>query len=80
MQLLYPAIWKADSTISLHQRMDSTPKDRKTGSQKVKQNFVKKCAIVSYFRRKSKASVPYKSTIWMICKVQFTPWIEFLFF
>jgi len=46
MQLLYPAIWKADSTISLHQRMDFTPKDRKTGSQKVKQNFVKKSALL----------------------------------
>ena len=40
----------------------------------------KKRAIVSYSQVKCKASVPYKSTIWTICKVQFTPWIEFLFF
>ena len=61
MQLLYPAIWKADLTIFLHQRMDFTPKDRKTGSQKVKRDFVKKCAIVSYFRIKSKAEQLYKT-------------------
>ena len=50
------------------------------GLKKSNKTLWKKCAIVSYFRRKNKATVPYKSTIWMICKVQFTPWIEFLFF
>ena len=45
-QLLYPAIWKTDLTIFLHQRMDFTPKDRKTGSQKVKRDFVKKSALL----------------------------------
>ena len=43
---LYPAIWKADLTIFLHQRMDFTPKDRKTWSQKVKRDFVKKSALL----------------------------------
>ena len=47
---------------------------------KIKQGLAKKRAIVSYFWVRCKASVPYKSTIWMICKVQFTPWIEFLLF
>lgn len=41
--------------------MDFTPKDREKGSQKVKQDFVKKCAIVSYFRRKNKAKQLYKT-------------------
>jgi len=58
MQLLYSAIWKADSTISLHQRMDFTPKDRKTGSQKVKQNFVKKVRYCIIFSKKKQGLCP----------------------
>jgi len=50
-QLLYPAIWKTDLTIFLHQRMDFTPKDRKTGSQKVKRDFVKKSALLYHISK-----------------------------
>lgn len=53
---------KRESAIFSHQRMDFTLKDRKTGSQKVKRDFLKKkCAIVSYFRRKNKAEQLYKT-------------------
>lgn len=61
MQLLYPAIWKADLTIFLHQRMDFTPKDRKTGSQKVKRDFVKKVRYCIIFPEKSKAKQLHKT-------------------
>lgn len=37
---------KRESAIFSHSRMDFTPKDRKTGSQKVKRDFVKKSALL----------------------------------
>lgn len=61
MQLLYPAMRKADLTIFLHQRMDFTPKDRKTGPQKVKQDFVKKVRYCIIFPEKNKAEQLYKT-------------------
>ena len=52
---------KRESAIFSHSRMDFTPKERKTGSQKSNETFWKKCAIVSYFRRKNKAEQLYKA-------------------
>lgn len=64
MQLLYPAIWKADLTIFLHQRMDFTPKDRKTGSQKVKRDFVKKVRYCIIFPEKKQGQTITQNARW----------------
>ena len=64
MQLLYPAIWKADLTIFLHQRMDFTPKDRKTGSQKVKRDFVKKVRYCIIFPEKKQGRTIIQNARW----------------
>lgn len=64
MQLLYPAIWKADLTIFLHQRMDFTPKDKKTGSQKVKRDFVKKVRYCIIFPEKKQGRTIIQNARW----------------
>ena len=63
-QLLYPAMRKADLTIFLHQRMDFIPKDRKTGSQKVKRDFVKKVRYCIIFPEKKQGRTIIQNARW----------------
>ena len=57
---------KRESAIFSHSRMDFTPKDRKTGSQKVKQNFMKKVRYCIIFWKKKQGRTIIQNARWCV--------------
>lgn len=55
---------KRESAIFSHSRMEFTPKDRKTGSQEVKRDFVKKVHYCIIFPEKKQGRTIIQSTRW----------------
>ena len=55
---------KRESAIFSHSRMDFTPKDRKTGSQKVKRDFVKKMRYCIIFPEKKQVRKIIQNARW----------------